>query len=251
MYYYTFNIGDYQSHTGHLDPLEDIAYRRMIDWCYLHQKPLPDDTGKIGRLIRMPDNLAVIRDILNEFFTLTPEGWWQQRIEEEIARYEEKREQASRAGKASAERRLNGRLTERSTGVQPTNNQEPITKNQVKKTAAAVPPEGVSQSVWEDFLQLRKVKKAPMTNAALAGIMREAEKAKWTLEQAISECCARGWTGFKADWVAERLPVGTMTTPSKPDRDPALVKLDQDAARRDAPPPEVRQKLQALLRKVT
>lgn len=251
MYYYTFNIGDYQSHTGHLDPIEDIAYRRMIDWCYLHQKPLPDDVAKIGRLIRMPDNLAVIRDILNEFFMVTPDGWWQQRIEEEIARYEEKREQASRAGKASAERRLNGRSTERSTDVQPTNNQEPITKNQVKKTAAAAPPEGVSQSVWEDFLQLRKVKKAPMTNAALAGIIREAEKAKWTLEQAISECCARGWTGFKADWVAERLPVGTITVPSKPDRDPELLKIERDAANRSAPPPDIQQKLQSLLRKVT
>ena len=251
MYYYTFNIGDYQSHTGHLDPLEDIAYRRMIDWCYLHQKPLPDDTAKIGRLIRMPDNLAVIRDILNEFFTLTPEGWWQQRIEEEIARYEEKREQASRAGKASAERRLNGRSTERSTGVQPTNNQEPITKNQVKKTAAAAPPEGVSQSVWQDFLQLRKAKKAPMTNAALAGIMREAEKAKWTLEQALTQCCMRGWTGFKADWVASVPMVGTMTVPSKPDRDPALVKLDQDVGNRTPIPPELQQKLKTLLRKVT
>ena len=134
----------------------------------------------------------------------------------------------------------------------PETERETETKTETKKkTAAAAPPEGVSQSVWEDFLQLRKVKKAPMTNAALAGIMREAEKAKWTLEQAISECCARGWTGFKADWVAQRLPAGTITIPSKPGRDPALVKIDQDANNKSAPSPEVREKLQALLRKVT
>ncbi len=128
---------------------------------------------------------------------------------------------------------------------------EAETKTKKKTAAVAAPPEGVSQSVWEDFLQLRKAKKAPMTNAALAGIMREAEKAKWTLEQALTQCCMRGWTGFKADWVASTPAVGTITVPSKPDRDPALVKLDQDAGNRTPIPPELQQKLKTLLRKVT
>lgn len=128
---------------------------------------------------------------------------------------------------------------------------EAETKTKKKTAAVAAPPEGVSQSVWEDFLQLRKAKKAPMTNAALAGIMREAEKAKWTLEQALTQCCMRGWTGFKADWVASVPMVGTMTVPSKPERDPELVKLDQDAGRRTPIPPELQQKLKTLLRKVT
>lgn len=128
---------------------------------------------------------------------------------------------------------------------------EAETKTKKKTAAVAAPPEGVSQSVWEDFLQLRKAKKAPMTNAALAGIMREAEKAKWTLEQALTQCCMRGWTGFKADWVASAPAVGTITVPSKPDRDPALVKLDQDAGNRTPIPPELQQKLKTLLRKVT
>ncbi len=128
---------------------------------------------------------------------------------------------------------------------------EAETKTKKKTAAVAAPPEGVSQSVWEDFLQLRKAKKAPMTNAALAGIMREAEKAKWTLEQALTQCCMRGWTGFKADWVASTPAVGTITVPSKPERDPELVKLDQDAGRRTPIPPELQQKLKTLLRKVT
>lgn len=36
------------------------------------------------------------------------------------------------------------------------------------------------------------------------GIQAEASKAGWSLENALRECCSRGWTGFKADWVAER-----------------------------------------------
>ena len=126
MHYYQFNIGDYQSHTSHLDPLEDLAYRRMLDWCYLHEKPLPKSTAEIGRLIRLRDETVVIRNILNEFFVEIELGYWSDRIGKEIEHFRSKIEQASRAGKASAERRINGR----SANVQPTNNHKPITNNQ-------------------------------------------------------------------------------------------------------------------------
>ena len=129
MHYYQFNIGDYASHTGHLDPIEDIAYRRMLDWCYIHETPLPLDVESISRLIRMRDHKAAIRDVLNEFFEKMDDGWFSSRVQREIDHYRTKVEQASKAGKASAERRLN----KRSTDVQPTNNQEPITINQKPK----------------------------------------------------------------------------------------------------------------------
>ena len=65
-------------------------------------------------------------------------------------------------------------------------------------------PDGVSDRVWLDFQSLRKDKKAKLTQTALDNIKREAAKAGWPLEAALSESCARGWTGFKADWVRER-----------------------------------------------
>jgi hypothetical protein len=58
-------------------------------------------------------------------------------------------------------------------------------------------------------LQVRKAKKAPVTAAAISGIEREARKAGWSLEKALLECCARGWAGFKADWVADKGPQKT------------------------------------------
>lgn len=63
------------------------------------------------------------------------------------------------------------------------------------------PPEGVSSEVWSDFVKHRKAKRSAITRTALEGIEREALKAGWTLEAALSECCQRGWTGFKAEWV--------------------------------------------------
>lgn len=59
-----------------------------------------------------------------------------------------------------------------------------------------VPPELV-----DDFVRLRKAKRASVTQTAVDGIRREANKAGYTMEQAIRTCCERGWQGFKAEWV--------------------------------------------------
>jgi hypothetical protein len=56
----------------------------------------------------------------------TDQGFVSPRANKEIEHFHSRIEQASKAGKASAERRFNAR----STDVQPTNNQEPITNNQ-------------------------------------------------------------------------------------------------------------------------
>jgi hypothetical protein len=59
---------------------------------------------------------------------------------------------------------------------------------------------GVPSEVIRDFKALRARKKAPITETAMAGIKREAAKAGLSLAAALSMCCERGWTGFKADW---------------------------------------------------
>jgi DNA-binding Lrp family transcriptional regulator len=59
-------------------------------------------------------------------------------------------------------------------------------------------PDEVSEAIWRDFTRQRK---KPVTETALKGLKREADKAGWTLEAAIEEATMRGWEGFKADWV--------------------------------------------------
>lgn len=67
-------------------------------------------------------------------------------------------------------------------------------------------PAGVQENTWQDFLSHRKTKKSPVTETVINKIKSEAEKANWTLEAALAEICARGWTGFKADWVKAEKP---------------------------------------------
>lgn len=74
-------------------------------------------------------------------------------------------------------------------------------------------PDDVSVKTWADFLIHRKAKGAPVTETAMSGIRREAEKAGWSMEAALIETMARGWQGFRADWVASTPPVHAAAAP--------------------------------------
>ena len=77
---------------------------------------------------------------------------------------------------------------------------EQRTERPKKKRTSIARPDGVSEQVWNDFSALRNKRRAPITETALKGIQREAEKAGISLEAALSTCCERGWQGFKAEW---------------------------------------------------
>jgi len=101
MHYYKFNISDYKSHTEHLEPLEDLAYRRMLDWCYLHESPLPKDKKDIGRLIRMRTHSECIASVLHEFFDKDKDGnYINKRVFLEINKTNEKSSKARDAANA-------------------------------------------------------------------------------------------------------------------------------------------------------
>ena len=202
MHYYQFNIGDYKSHTNHLDLIEDLAYRRLLDLYYLHERPLNSGIAAVARQIGMREHEDKVKSILEEFFHMSEDGWINARADREIKHFHSKIEQASRAGKASAQRRSNAR----STDVQPNNKQETRNNKQDTNNTATVvaSPDGVSSEVWSQFVKQRKSKKAQITDLVMAGIKREADKAGYTLEKALTEVVVRNWTSFKAEWVAEK-----------------------------------------------
>jgi len=72
-------------------------------------------------------------------------------------------------------------------------------------------PAGVGEQVWNDFIALRKAKRAPLSATALASIAKEAEKAAMHIEEALTECVMRGWQSFKAEWMKPK-------TTTKPER---------------------------------
>lgn len=100
MHYYTFHPKDYISKTHFLDPLEDIAYRRMLDYIYLNECHLPSDVADIAKRINMRAHTDSIASVLSEFFELTDEGYMNDRAEQEIAKYQEKSEKARKSANA-------------------------------------------------------------------------------------------------------------------------------------------------------
>ena len=127
MHYFQFNIGDYASHTRHLSPMEDLAYRRLLDLYYLKDGQVYGDEAEVARQVGLREYVQEVKQVLQDFFCLDANDRWSHaRCDAEIAHFRQKSEKASNAGKASAQRRSNVR----STDVKPTNNQQPITNNQ-------------------------------------------------------------------------------------------------------------------------
>jgi len=101
MHYYEFNIGDYMRDTAHLDEMEDLAYRRMLDLYYLKESPLPKSIAEIAKLIRMRTHSESIANVLREYFTLTDAGYVNAKANSTLLKIYDKSEKA----KKSAEKR--------------------------------------------------------------------------------------------------------------------------------------------------
>jgi uncharacterized protein YdaU (DUF1376 family) len=254
MHYYQFNIGDYNSHTMHLSEIEDLTYRRLLDWYYLHESSIPLDLNEVSRQIRMRTHSDCIATVLLEFFERTPDGWIHHRADKEIEKVGDKSTKASKSAKARWDKAKDANALPTHSERNATQNTEHITHNteHKKKATIVAPPEGVSDSVWQEFKSLRKAKKAPITQRAIDKISEEANLAGWTLEKALEECIVRGWQAFKAEWVAKKgnpADIVRLTVTSKNEPDPALEKIKADEKITRPPTPEERAILNSYRRK--
>ena len=218
MNYYPFHLGDYAAHTAHLEPMEDIAYRRMLDLYYRTERPLPLDTAEIARLIRLRDHAETVRDILREFFTETEEGFRHERCDKEIATFQAMAEggrkgAAKRWAKAGdsppiappspphADPNANQNQNQNQ-------NQNHKTKTARKRAAPAalvsvqdLVSEGIDAQCAADWLAVRKSKHLPLTATAWDDTKAEAVKAGMSAADAVQMAARQSWAGFKASWV--------------------------------------------------
>ena len=135
MHFYQKNIGDFNNATRHLTRVERSLFSDAIELYYDTEKPLTSDINKLNRLLlaHTQEEKDALLVVLAEFFTLTDDGYFNKRCNEEILKYQAYMDSKSKAGKASAEQRAK----QKSTGVEQVlnttstkQNQEPITINQ-------------------------------------------------------------------------------------------------------------------------
>jgi uncharacterized protein YdaU (DUF1376 family) len=98
MHHYPFHPGDYLLHTAHLEPLEDLAYRRLLDLYYTTEGKIPLETEWVAKRVRLDSDL--VSRMLNEFFVETADGWKSARCDAEIAEYKARAERNRTNGKA-------------------------------------------------------------------------------------------------------------------------------------------------------
>ena len=239
MNYYPFHLGDYAAHTGHLEPMEDLAYRRLLDVYYMREGALPADIQVTAKLVRLRSCAADVESVLNEFFVLTEDGWRHQRCEREIEKMQDKQAKARASAQASvnsrrakAERTLDESPTdvERSLVVSQTdvelptptptptptpNNKEEAQAPSRKRDSSPPParPEDVEPQTWGDWLVLRRAKKAPVSETVISGARAEAAKAGMPLDAFLRVWCTRGSQGLQADWLSQHERTANGGTP--------------------------------------
>lgn len=259
MHYYKRNIGDYAKKAGRLTMLQHGSYTLLIDSCYDRETFPTMEQALEWTWASTEAEIEAVKFVLSRFFALDNDGRYvQERILQELLDYQEKADTNKRIAIDRETKRKEKSTNREQTVDEPPPNHKPLTNNHkpIKDKATVVAtPDGVSQSVFDDFKTLRKAKKAPITQRVLDGMQEQADIAGWTLEKAMAECCVRGWQAFKAEWVTEkpklvnRFDVAHVTVPSSSQRDPALVKMDQDKQNAAPPNPENLARIRAILGK--
>ena len=249
MHYYQFHIGDYMSHTRHLSLYEDLAYRRLLDFYFLHEQPIKH--RDVARQIGMREHEEDVLTVLNEFFLSTPEGFVNPRADKEINQYKEFAE----AGKRGAAKRWgkppNGEAISPPNATPiATNNHKPITNNHIKekRLGSRLAQDWILPDDWEYWAN----KQRPELNAKLVA---DQFKDYWIAQP--------GQKGLKLDWEAtwrnwvrntnapklNPADIGRITVAPSNEPDPALEKIKADDKKAAPIPLEVLAKMAELRRK--
>jgi uncharacterized protein YdaU (DUF1376 family) len=196
-------IGDYLADTSRLTTEQHGAYLLLL-MDYWRSGRLPNDDKVLAQISKLTDDAwSNARAMLVQFFSIEDGFWIHKRVEQEMTEAKvNKQKNHDRAVKAAKVRWDNA--TSNAMSNTPSN-----AKVMLEECPSPLPskknnihmPEGVTQSVWDDYLKIRKAAKKPITETALKGLVREANKAGKTLNEALVICCEKSWLGFEASWL--------------------------------------------------
>jgi len=80
----------------------------------------------------------------------------------------------------------------------------PETERETERETKYNPP--IPKELLDEWMSVRRKKKAgDVTERVFKSIEREAVKAGWTVEQAITRCCEKSWVSFEAEWVKNEI----------------------------------------------
>jgi uncharacterized protein YdaU (DUF1376 family) len=239
MHYYQFHIGDYKSHTHHLSLMEDLAYRRLLDFYFLHEQPIKH--RDIARQIGMREHEEDVMTVLNEFFISTADGFVSPRADKEIKQYKEFAE----AGKRGAAKRWgtphNGEAISPPNATPiATNNHKPITTNHIKEKQQR------GSRLAQDWFLSKSMGDWATQERPDLDVRQVAEQFKdYWVAQAGQKGVKLDWDATWRNWVRNTkavkpnpYDVGRLTVAPSNEPDAALEKIKADAKTTRPPTPE-------------
>lgn len=259
MHYYTFNVGDYRKDTVHLSTLEHGIYRQLLDWYYLDEKPIPQETQVVLRRLRLgsDSDVSALKNVLADFFVLQSDGFHQTRCDADIASYHQKSKANRENGKLGGRpKKTQSVISGNPDKTQAKGNQEPITNNQEPKVktqrGSRLPTDWALPIEWKDWAE----KNRPDLNAqTVADGFRD-----FWISKAGSGGVKLDWFATWRNWVrsqsapkqalVNKFDVAHVTTPPPPNQDAALKKIEADRKSAVPPPPEILAKLAKFKRQV-
>jgi len=231
MHYYQFNIGDYHSHTLHLSEIEDLTYRRLLDWYYLHESPIPNDLNEVARQIRMRSHSDCITTVLLEYFERTPDGWVHHRANKEIEKVGDKSQKASASAKVRWSKPKDANALQTQSEGNATHNTLPITQNtkeKKNKRGSRLSSDLIFPQEWFLFCKQERPDLEPL--------MTFNKFQDYWISQAGQKGVKLDWFATWRNWVRSTnapkqnpADIVRLTVPSKNEPDPALEKIKADA----------------------
>ena len=243
MHYYKFNIADYRKDTGHLSTIEHGIYRQLIDWYYLDEQPIPEETQMVIRRLRLgSDEVMFLQNVLSDFFVLGKKGYEHKRIEVEIKDYHEQVEKNKNNGKLGGRPKKTQSVisglpdeSQNNPNHKPlTINHKPIEKN---KRGSRLP---------QDWFLTKSMGDWATQERPDLDVRQVAEQFKdYWFAQAGQKGVKLDWDATWRNWVRNTkavkpnpYDVGRLTVASKNEPDPALEKIKADEKTTRPPTPE-------------
>ena len=200
-------IGDYLADTSRLTTEQHGAYLLLL-MDYWKSGKLPDNNQVLSQITKLSiDAWSNARPMLEHFFSIEDGFWIQKRVEEEmVLAKQNKQKNIERATKAAKTRWNNATsnapsISEAVLNECPSPSPSPSLNIKEKSATVVACPPDVDQQIWEDWKQLRKAKKAPVTQTVVDSARKEALIAEMEFSAFLSEWCARGSQGLKAEWI--------------------------------------------------
>lgn len=214
MNYYKRHLGDYAKDTRHLSMAEHGAFTLLLDYYYATEKPIPDDRCERIANAYANGEREIVRGVLKEFFTLTPDGWRNAKADQVIGESQAK----SLKAKESADSRWHREESERNANASKTHSErnashKPLAiSHKETKAQAAVLPSWLTPSAWADYLEHRKAIKKPMGAQAVARMLAKLE----SMHGRGIDVLARMDESIRNGWADVYEPKGGEPSASKP-----------------------------------